>query len=173
MLTVYTARGMTGRKAKDVYFEAKRDKKYLEKHGFVVLDPVAEEGVKPKKQAIKTTYRQLVKFWNRDKEMIRTANVLFDMTPWLKSEGVSHEIAYARYHLWKPVVRVYDPEKNPRPSAGSVAYFEDDLLARDIDHAIYESEKRWGTWYKRVIWRAMVYNRCLIKALWYRLKEWK
>lgn len=170
-LKVYTARGMTGRKAIDVYYEAKRDKRYLEKHGFTVLDPVAEEGVRPKKKAIKTTYKQLVKFWNRDKQMIREAHVLFDMTPWLKSEGVSHEIAYARYHLWKPVVRVYN-EKYPRPSAGSVAYFEDDLLARDIDHAIYESERKWGTFYRRFVWRVMLYNRCLLKALWYRLKEW-
>lgn len=172
MLKIYAARGMTGRKAIDVYYEAKAEKKYLEKHGITVLDPVAEEGVKPRAKKIKTTYTQLIKFWSRDKEMIRQCNVVFDMTPWLKSEGVAHEIAYARYHLWKPVVRVYT-EKNPKPSKGSVAYFEDDLLARDIDHAIYEVNKRWGTWYKRFIWRIALYNRCYIKAVWYRLQEWK
>lgn len=170
MISIYLARGMTGRSMKEVYYEAKRERSYLEKAGFKVLDPVSEEGVKPKNKNIQATYKQLVTFWKRDKEMIRQANMVFDMTPWLKSEGVTHEIGYARYFLWKPVIRVYGKEK--RPSAGSVAYFEDDILAKDIDHAIYKAENLYGTWYKRFKWRLDLYNRCYLKACYYKLLEW-
>ena len=161
---------MSGRSMKEVYYEAKKERQYLERQGFRVLDPVSEEGVRPRNKNIQATYKELVKFWKRDKEMIRQANMVFDMTPWLKSEGVAHEIGYARYHLWKPVFRVYGKEK--RPSAGSVAYFEDDVLAKDIDHAIYKAEQMFGTWYKRFVWRIALYNRCWLKAEWYRLLSW-
>lgn len=171
MISVYLARAMTGRSMKEVYYEAKKERIYLEKHGFKVLDPVSEEGVRPKNKNIQATYRQLVTFWARDKEMIRQAHMVFDMTPWMKSEGVTHEIGYARYFLWKPVVRVYGKEK--RPSAGSVAYFEDDVLAKDLDHAIYKAEQLYRTWYKRFKWRLLLLNRCLLKFFWYQLLEWK
>lgn len=156
---------------KEVFYEARKERKYLEKSGFKVLDPVSEEGVRPKNNKIQATYKQLVSFWRRDKEMIREANVLFDMTPWMKSEGVTHEIGYARYFLWKPVIRVYGKEK--RPSAGSVAYFEDDVLAKDLDHAIYKAENLYGTWYRRFKWRLLLLNRCILKWMFYQLQEWK
>lgn len=171
MIKVYLARAMTGRLMRTVYLEARRQKRYLESHGFYVLDPVAEENVRPKKQRIQTNYRQLVRYWTRDKEMIREAHVVFDMTPWLKSEGVAHEIGYARYFLWKPIVRVYS-KRFARPSKGSVAFFEDDLLATDMDHAIRESKKRWGTWFKRLKWRLSLYNRSFLKAIFYKLQGW-
>lgn len=170
MISIYCARGMTGRSMKEVYHEARKERLYLEKHGFKVLDPVSEEGVRPRNRKIQSTYKQLIGFWKRDKEMIREANIIFDMTPWLKSEGVTHEIGYARYHLWKPVFRVYGREK--RPSAGSVAYFEDDVLAKDIDHAVYKAEQLFGTQYKRLKWRLSLYNRCVLKAWWHKLQEW-
>jgi len=132
---------------------------------------VAEEGVKPKKKKLQSSYQDMVKFWKRDKEMIRQAHVVFDMTPGMKSEGVAHELAYGRYFLWKPVVRVY--KDGNLPPKGSVAFFEDDLLARSLPEACAVALKHWGTWQKRFMWRAKLLVRCLPKAILYQIQEWK
>lgn len=170
MLKVYCARGMTGRIMEEVVKEAKVQRRILQHHGIQVLDPVLEEGVKPKKKKLISSYYKMVKYWKRDKQMIRESDIIFDMTPWLKSEGVSHELGYARYFLWKPIIRVYwDGEK---PSMSSIAYFEDDLIVDSLKEAIEESKERWGTFWKRFWWRYSIYSRCWVKAFWYKLKEW-
>ena len=58
--------------------------------------------------------------------MIRDAHVVFDLSGGAKSEGCAHEVGYARYFLYKPVVRLY-------PFLGSsVARLEDDYIVASL-----------------------------------------
>lgn len=171
MVKIYLARAMSGRKKDEVYQEAISDKTFFESAGLFVLDPVTEEGVKPSKDTLQATKEQMVEFWKRDKAMIREAHVILDMTPHLKSEGVAHEIGYARYHLWKKIIRVY-PEYQ-MPNEANVVYFEDDYITDSRVDALGEILRTHETMFKRICWRLKLYNRCWWKAFKYRLGEWK
>jgi len=162
---------MTGRIKEEVVLEAIQDKEFFEKVGFKVLCPVIAENVQPTKQVLCSSKKAMDKFWPRDKEMIREVHVVVDMTPGLKSEGVAHELGYARYNLWKPVVRIYPENKLPFPS--SVAWFEDDYICDSKIEAVEYILRVHGTLFHRLIWRLKMLNRSLIKWLIYQLGEFK
>lgn len=168
---LYLARSMTGRVKEDVVAEALKDKEYLETAGFEVLCPVISEKVEPTKQVLLSSKAKMDEYWPRDKAMIRAAHLVLDMTPAMKSEGVAHELGYARYHLWKPVVRVYSDGKLPVKS--SVAYYEDDFIASSLLEAVGYIHSTHGTLLRRFKWRFAMYSRCLLKAWYYKLREWK
>lgn len=171
MLKAYVAGAMTGLTGYELVQRSKRVGKILRQYGIEPLDPVNVEGVKASTKVINSTYAQMVKYWSRDKEMIREAHVLIDLTPERKSEGVAHEIGYARYFLWRPVVRVYS--NGGRPSISSVAFFEDDLIVESLEEAAVKINQKWGTWYKRFKWRLGIYNQSLVNAVRYKLGGWK
>ncbi len=171
MLKIYAARSMTGRIKEEVVLEATADKEMLEKAGFTVLCPVIAENVPSTKEVLRSSKQAMDKYWPRDKEMIREAHLIFDMSPLMNSEGVKHELGYARYCLWKPVVRVFPTGKLPGKS--SVAYFEDDIIVDSLIEAIEYSLRVHGTFWKRVQWRMKMLNRCLPKWLWYQIGEFK
>lgn len=171
MIRIYNARGMTGRIKEEVVAEAKRDKGFLEKAGFKVLCPVIEEGVKPTNQVLMSSKKAMDVFWPRDKQMIREAHVIFDNSPHLNSEGVKHEIGYARYTLWKPIVRIFPEGKLPVKS--SVAFFEDDYICDSLLEATEYVYRVHGTFLKRLKWRLSMLNRCLPKWIGYQLQEFK
>jgi hypothetical protein len=171
MVKIYCAAKMTGRDKKEMVEMAVKNKKLFESLGITVLDPILEEHVKPVKGVLIDTPMSLLRdYWSRDKQMIREAHVVVDTTPEQKSEGSAHEIGYARYHLWKPVVRLYQGENKP---LSAIVFFEDDLIVHSVEEAAIQIQKYWGTWAKRAMWRISLYNRCLIKAIWYKLLEWK
>ena len=171
MIKIYTARAMSGRSMEEVVREAYFDKWLFEKNGIKVLDPVSVEGVKPKKKKLKASKNLMKKYWPRDKAMIREAHVFVDCTPHLKSQGVERESGYARYCLWKPIVRLFP--FNQLPAEGSVAYFEDDIITDDLIKAVQLIKDKWGTPKKRIIWRLNLLRRCLWKFILYQLKEFK
>lgn len=162
---------MTGRIKEEVVAEAVREKKWLEDAGFEVLCPVVVENVEPTKQTLLSSKKAMTVFWPRDKAMIREANLVFDMTPGMKSEGVAHEIGYSRYALWKPVVRVYPTGKLPPRS--SVAYFEDDVVCDSLEEAIEYAYRVHGTFLKRLKWRLDMLNRSFPKWVIHQLQEFK
>lgn len=170
-MKIYTARGMSNRPRKQVYKEAQRDRAMLRSHGITPLCPVEKEQVKNTAGTLLATKEQMDKFWSEDKALIREAHVLFDMTPELKSEGVAHEIGYARYFLFKPIVRVY-PEGR-MPVASSIAFYEADLVVDSIEEAIKIAKQRWGTVFNRFNWRIKMYRKSLLKAIFHKLGEWK
>ncbi len=170
-MKIYLARSMSGRVKQEVVNDATADKKFLEKAGFCVLCPVISEGIEVSKEILQANKKAMTFFWARDKEMIREANVVFDMSPDRKSEGVAHELGYARYSLWKPVIRVYPTGKLPPPA--SVAFFEDDYICDTLVEAIEYSLRMHGTLYKRIKWRVKMLNRCLLKWITNQIKEWK
>ena len=168
MIRLYNARGMTGRIKEEVVDEAKRDAAFLRKAGFDVLCPVEKENVEPTKQTLLSSKKAMLEYWPADKQMIRDAHVLFDLTPHLNSEGCKHELGYGRYCLWKPVVRVFPEGKLPPKS--SVAYFEDDFVCDSLEEAIEYTLRVFGTPYKRTIWKLKLLNRCLPKFFLYKLQ---
>lgn len=165
-VSVYEAIGMTGRKKRDMYNESMSAKITLEKYGIKAISPVLEEGIVPDDQdLIPLTPQELETQWYRDKELIRQSNVVLDLAGSLKSEGVTHEIGYARFFLFRPVVRVY-------PKLGiSIARIEDDGIYETVEEAAQDIVARWGTKWKRGLWRFPKLVRGLPKFLWYQLKE--
>lgn len=172
-MKIYLARKMTGLTGKEIVYKAHcalTTAKILLGKEVQILDPVTEEGVKPTNEIVKAPAHLLTKFWARDKQMIREAHVIIDMTGAEKSEGVAHEIGYARYNLWKPTVRVYPELGKDTPS---VARLEDDVIATSYDEALMLAHQYWGTWSKRLMWRLKMLNRCLPKWIMYQLGEFK
>lgn len=170
-LSVYLARSMTHRIKEEVVAEATADKEFFEKAGIIVYDPVAEEQVKPTKEKLIASKKAMEQFWPRDKQLIRMVHVVVDMTPHMKSFGTEKELGYARYHLWKKVVRVFPTGE--LPVASCVAYLEDDSVVDSKEMALESILRTHGTLWKRLKWRINIYRRCWFKAFIYRLKEWK
>jgi hypothetical protein len=168
---IYAAAKMTGRDQKEMVETSKRNKKIFEAAGIEVLDPILEEHVKAEHHALVEKPLDILKgYWDRDKHMIREAHVVVDTTPEAKSEGVAHEIGYARYCLWKPIVRMYQQGSKP---TSMIAVFEDDLIVHSPEEAAVQINKYWGSWMKRAMWRISLLNRCLLKFVIYQLREWK
>lgn len=167
---VYLAQKMTGRPAEEVIkLSLLAQAVFGIRNGFECLDPVEAEGVQSTGAPINNTARDIRRFWARDKQMIRDSHVVVDLTPDMKSEGVAHELGFARYYLWKPVLRVY---------TGSLVGFgihtiEDDGVCLSIDEAARVIKRFWGTPWKRAIWRTKMYLRCLPQFLVDHIKEWK
>jgi hypothetical protein len=164
---IYTAKAMTGRSGDEMLRESYYNKGFLEARGFEVLDPVLVEGVGFSADPLHNPEEQLREYWKRDKVMIRKAHVLLDVTGSSPSEGKAHEVGYARYCLWKPVVRIC-PNLGP-----SVAWFEDDVIVQNLDEAAKVILERWGTAELRIAWRSEMLERCLGKWQQYQLEEFK
>lgn len=161
---------MTHRIKEEVVAEAKADKDFFEKAGLIVFDPVAEEQVKATKEKLIASKKAMEEYWPRDKQLIRMCHVVLDMTPHMKSFGTEKELGYARYHLWKKVVRVFP--KGQLPVSSCVAYLEDDDVVDTKEMALESILRTHGTFWLRLKWRWAIYNRCWLKAKLYRLQEW-
>lgn len=168
-MRVYTAGAMTGLSGDELVERSLQVGQVLSDHGIEVLDPVACEGVKPTAAPTQASHTDLAIYWRRDKELIRRAHVIFDITPEKKSEGVAHEIGYARYFLYKPVIRVY--MNGGMPTKASVAYFEDDVLVSSLDEACHIALGMWGTPWLRIKWRLKLLQK-VWKSIYYKGKEW-
>ena len=170
-IRVYTCQSMTGHAMHELVERAKKIKLVMNAAGISVLDPILAEHIPDKKEILGEKPLSVLKdYWRGDKQLIREAHVLVDLTPGDKSEGSSHELGYARYGLWKPVVRMYPPGIQP---PNFIPYFEDDLIVHSPEEAAVQINKYWGSWSKRALWRFGLLNRCLLRWLFYQLKEWK
>lgn len=170
-IKIYVARAMTNRVKEDVVNEAKADKEFFEKAGFEVLCPVAEEKIEPTKQILRSSKQALDKYWSRDKQMIREAHILFNMSPDQPSLGVIREHGYARYCLWKKVISVFPPGKLPPKAA--ICHYEDDYVTDDIMDAVGEAYRTHGTAFKRLKWRLQMLNQSLPKWILFQIQEFK
>lgn len=146
---------MTGHDAAEIVAVQRRAAVALRKRGIEPLDPAKKEGVKPGDGMIHAEADSLRQFWRDDKDLIRRAHVVLDLSGPSKSEGVAHEIGFARYFLFHPVVRVW-------PGLGaSIARLDDDVIVENVDEAAAVIRAKWGTPRKRVIWRLRLLVRCL------------
>lgn len=163
---VYCAVAMTGRDAADVCTDQRIATAALRNCGLIPLSPVKEEGVRPSDGIITPLADLLLRMWARDKQLIQESHVVLDLSGPFKSEGVTHEIGYARYALWKPIVRIWCG------LGPSIARFEDDVVADSVQQAAEIIRERWGTPWKRLKWRTKMYLRCRLRAAYHELREW-
>lgn len=170
-IKIYVARAMTGRIKEDVVREALADKDFLERAGFEVLCPVSKEEVKATKEILQSSKEAMDHYWKTDKQMIRDAHILFNMSPDQPSLGVIREYGYARYALWKKVISVFPEGKLPQRAA--ICHYEDDYVTDDLMDAVGEAYRTHGTLWKRVQWRIKMLNKSLLKWLWFQILEWK
>lgn len=159
MTKLYIAHAMSGRTGRELLAESRKIRRLCKMFNCEPIDPVIEEGVRKDDPCVGAPSEKLVYLWERDKELIRRSHVLLDLTGSYKSEGVAHEIGYARYYMWKPVVRVY-PGLGP-----SVARLEDDYIAMSPDIALRLIVKEWGTPWRRTVWKLGIINRSLLRFL--------
>lgn len=160
-LIVYTSKSMSGRTGRDLVIESMLFNTTLESYGITVLDPVEIEGIKPLDAYLFAKKSDMDIFWKRDKECIRDAHVVFDVTPHRQSEGRCHENGLARYCYFKPVVRIFPKDK--MPVEGNVAYYEDDLVVSSLEEACQRAVELWGTYPKRLKWRLRMLFRSMPK----------
>lgn len=167
--TLYLARGMSGRIKSEVVKEAKADVYFFRYYGYKVNCPVEVEQVENTHTKLQASVKEMDAYWKRDKELIRNSNVVLDMTPHLNSEGVKHELGYARYCLWKPVVRIFP--KHKKPPIANVAFYEDDYITEYLEDAAFKIDQWFGSRHKRFVWRLKMLNKSLPKWIGQQLKE--
>jgi hypothetical protein len=148
MIKVYLAQAMTFLSKKEVYEQDRKASTILRSYGIEVLSPVEKEKVEASdEKLIQQSESEFKKYWKDDKQMIRDAHVLLDISGYSTSEGVRHEIGYARYALFMPIVRIH-------PKLGlSVARFEDDQIVKTVEEAAQLIVSEYGTRWLRMKWR--------------------
>lgn len=170
MILAYVAHAITGRSGKDLRQESDITQIVLNRHGINVIDPVLEEKIPATDEAVPNRPDEDgLTIWRGDEAAIRKAHVLIDITPEMKSEGVLWEICYARFFLWKPVIRVYKPGSSPHMAT----IFKGDAIAFSLEEAASIINERWGTRKKRVHWRLGMLKRSIPKFLKYQYGEFK
>ena len=151
---IYLCQKMTGLPQYKIYKHNLKATQVLEKHGIIVLSPVIEEDIKPcNKKMNQPSQKQLAFYWNRDKWMIRQSHVLFDIAGNVVSQGVTHELGFSRYFLFRPVVRLL---KIKGPSVA----IEEDSLVDSVEDAAKLIVKNWGTPWRRLKWKFRLFGRC-------------
>lgn len=170
MLKIYVSCPMTGKTGAELVHQS------LELHRIAaavsrrydckieLLDPVKAEEVKVTTSKLFNPQDILNIYWKRDKEMIREAHVLIDLSAAHKSEGCLHEFGYSRYYLWKPSFRVYDG------LGASIARIESDYVAPDFESALVEAVKLFGNPLKRWIWRVRIVWKAIPKLIFWQVR---
>lgn len=162
MISAYTCQRMTGRYCDEMLREAEMLSRVLTNHGIRILNPVLEEGVPDIHELLDNVpASKLEPFWRRDKEMIREADILIDYMTMNKSDGSNKEVAYNRFCLWKPTIRIWDG------AGGLVSRIEDDIVVPTLVEGVKLALDKWGTYDKLGVWRKEMWERCYPKWLEY------
>ena len=150
-VVVYLACRMTGRSKASMVKEAKIAVEVLSKYGIKCISPVLEENIDPKHEILEDlTELELVRERKKDKDFIKKSHQLLDLSAAspLRSEGATHEYLYARYALFKPVVRLF-----PKGLGISIARLENGYIVQTLDEAGIAIINKWGTRLQRIQWR--------------------
>lgn len=162
MIAAYTCQRMTGRYCDEMLREAEMLKRVLNNYGIRILNPVLEEGIPDTHELLDNVHPgKLEEFWRRDKEMIRESDIVIDYMTMNKSDGSNKEVAYNRFCLWKPTIRVWDG------GGGLISRIEDDIFVTTIVEAVTVANEKWGTYEKLKEWRIEMLNRCYPKWIGY------
>ncbi len=157
-IKIYTCQRMTGRYMDEMVQEAEMLVRVLGNYGFVALNPVLEEKVPRVHEILPVGDPEVLhRYWRRDKEMIREADIVLDYETQGKSDGTNNEVGYARFCLWKPVVRVWSGP------GGAISKLEDDLVIPSLTEAIQVIFQRWGTYEKLGEWRAEIWKKSFLR----------
>jgi len=150
-VVVYLACRMTGRSKAAMIKEAKEAVEVLGKYGIKCISPVLVEGVENTPGLLEVfSEEELHEQWIKDKTFIKQCNVVFDLSSAspIRSEGATHEYLFARYALFKPIVRLF-----PKGLGPSITRFENAVIVQTLDEAGVEIVTRWGTRLQRIQWR--------------------
>lgn len=150
-VVVYLACRMSGRSKPAMVKEAKEAVAMLAKYNIRCISPVLEENVENTPgPLIPFSDEELGREWRKDKEFIKQCHVVLDLSSAskIRSEGAVHEFGYARYALFKPVVRLF-----PNGLGPSITKLEDCLVVETLEQAGIEILTRWGTRTQRISWR--------------------
>lgn len=148
---VYLACRMTGRSKATMVKEAKDAVAVLSKYGITCISPVLEENIDPQHEILENLSEiELAREWKKDKDFVRKCHVVLDLSAAspLRSEGATHEYLYARYALFKPVVRLF-----PKGLGISIARLENGYIVQNLDEAGVAILTKWGTRWDRIHWR--------------------
>jgi hypothetical protein len=148
---IYLACRMSGRSKIAMIKEAKEAVDILSKYGIKCISPVLEEKIENTTGVLEVfSEEDLRKEWVKDKEFIKQCHVVFDLSAAspIRSEGATHEFLYARYALFKPVIRLF-----PKGLGPSITRLENAVIVQTLDEAGIEIVTRWGTRTQRILWR--------------------
>jgi len=147
----YLACRMTGRSKATMVKEAKEAVEILSTYGIKCISPVLEENIDPEHEILEDlTEFELAREWKKDKDFVKKCHVVLDLSAAspLRSEGATHEYLYARYALFKPVVRLF-----PKGLGISIARLENGYIVQTLDEAGIAIVNKWGTRAQRILWR--------------------
>lgn len=162
MISAYTCQRMTGRYCDEMLREAEMLQRVLTNYNIRILNPVLEEGIPDVHEVLDNVHPgKLEQFWRRDKEMIRESDIVIDYMTMNKSDGSNKEVAYNRFCLWKPTVRVWDG------AGGLISRLEDDIMVPTLIDAVKVIDEKWGTYEKLAEWRKVMLTRCYPKWMEY------
>jgi hypothetical protein len=167
---VYIACRMTGRDRVEQVRRAKFLCDKLVLAGITPISPVVDEGVKEEPGALfPTSQCELRAHWERDKHIItRIAHVvLFDGAD-EGSVGMAREYGLSRYCCWKPTIILWAFDRGI-----TVADFEDDAIAFDIDNVIDKIHCNYFTRGQRWRWRLRMLNRSLPRWIVNQIYAWR
>lgn len=166
----YVAHAITNRTGRDLNTESRITDEILKAYGIIGLDPVLLEHIPDTDEIVPNRPdTDGLTIWQGDEKAIRDSHVLLDITPEMKSEGVLWEIGYARFFLWKPVIRVYKPGSSPHMAM----VFKGDAIVYSLEEAAQIIQERWGTVEKRREWRLEMLRKSLPKFVAYQISEFK
>jgi hypothetical protein len=168
-VSFYLATPMTGRTGKELWDELLATRPIYEKHGIEVISPIEKEGIAPDKIIIKDrTEEEMIEIWkHKDKGQIRSTNVFVYIASKLTSQGVMKEYCLARGVCWKPTVGIYLHGIKP----GFITKAEDDAAVTSHEEAAKLIMFRWGTRWKRCLWRLKMLNRSIPAWLGQQIRE--
>ena len=154
MISAYTSQRMTGRFCDEMLVEAQMLVRVLGNYGIKALNPVLEERV-PNEHILLPMVSDdvLNRYWHRDKEMIREADILIDYLTQNLSDGSNKEVGYSRWCLWKPTISVWNGR------GALISRIEDDIVVPTLTDAIEVINARWGTYEKLGQWRTEMLER--------------
>ena len=168
MISAYTSQRMTGRMCDEMRVEADMLVRVGQNYNIKVLNPVIEEGIPYEHTSLENVPQETLEhFWRRDKEMIRESDVVIDYLTMNMSDGSNKEVAYSRWCLWKPTVRVWNGK------GGLISRIEDDIVVSTYIDALILINERWGTHQKLGQWRYSMLTRCFPKWLEYQKSLFK
>lgn len=169
--TVYVACRMTGRDKAEQIDRAQYVFRILRAYGMNPISPVFDEGVDYKKgePLIPMCAKELLEHWERDKYIIRrVAHVVLLDGADEASIGMTREYGLNRYCLWKPTIILWERQRGI-----NVSHFEDDLSTYSLVKAVDIIASRFGTPWKRRVWRAKMLLRSLPRWIVDQLYAWR
>jgi hypothetical protein len=150
-IIAYLACRMSGRSRSAMIKEAHDAVAILSKYGIKCISPVLEEQIEDKPgPLIPFSEDELRAEWLKDKEFVKKCHVVIDLSAAspIRSEGATTEYLYARFALFKPIVRLF-----PKGLGPSITRFENAVIVQTLDEAGVEILTRWGSRAQRIAWR--------------------